>query len=399
MRIAFASKLALVSALATSAASAQSETPQPHKHRQNGSQSPSAAGSPTTGAPPVIIKRDALVGSTVAKAAHDRMSAGDCANALDKFDQALEEQRNDPTLYRDRGTCHERLGQPYPAIDDYRTYLTMAPDAGDADAVRVRLERLEDQVAGRGPTSTSDGPAGASEGSSGSEASGPSGSSADDDVPPKENAMTGVYGESGDGAEAGRKVDKVKPVADDEEGPRSSLRADRGWAVAPFVSARKWFRDGRSFGDGETWAECIGGQLRYSMGARGAIVVEAGYERFDTTDVDVETVSGLTSLLELELRFPFNARYDNQLLVSPGLGYEYLSYSPGADSSFSEYSEGAITARLRISYRHMLAEGVALDVSLDGGFAQFFRLSNSAADSHASPAGLAGLNVAFLWGL
>jgi hypothetical protein len=391
MRIAFAAKLALVSALAASAASAQSETPQPRKHHQNSSQSPSSAGGSPTGAPPIVVKRNALVGSA-ANAARERMNAGDCAGALDKFDQALEEQRNEPTLYRDRGSCHDRLGQPYPAIEDYRSYLTMAPDAPDADAVRGRLERLQDQVAGRSAAGTSEGP-------SAPEASAPSGSSADEDTPPKENAMTGVYSDSDDGAEAGRKVDKVKPAADDGEIPRSSLRADRGWALAPFVAARKWFRDGRSFGDGETWAECIGGQLRYSLGARGAILLEAGYERFDTTDVDVETVSGLTSLLELELRFPLNARYDDQLLLSPGLGYEYLSYSPGAGSNFSEYTEGAITARLRISYRHMLAEAVALDVSIDGGFAQFFRLSNAAADSHASSAGLAGLNVAFLWGL
>jgi hypothetical protein len=220
-------------------------------------------------------------------------------------------------------------------------------------------------------------------------------------VPPKENALAGVNAEPGsESADAhDAMADKTTPTAADDELPRSPLRGDRGFALAPFLTARKWVRDGRSFGDGETWAECIGGQLRYSMGSRAAMLLELGYERLDTTNVDVETASGLTSLLELELRFPFNARYDNQILLSPGVGYEYLSYSPGADSSSGNYSEGAGTVRLRVSFRHMLAESVAFDVSLDGGYARFFHMSDASADTHSSSAGLAGLNVAFLWGL
>ncbi|HXX67022.1 MAG TPA: tetratricopeptide repeat protein [Polyangiaceae bacterium] len=431
MRIVRAVPLALASALAASSAGAQSETQQspqqtaqpqtpPRRHRQGGSQTAPTSG-PSNGAPPVIVRREVLAAKGFVKAARDRMSSGDCAGALDAFDQALEEQRSDPSLYRDRGTCHDRLGHPYPAIEDYRMYLTLAPDATDAAAVRSRLHELQDQVAGRVPSSAPEGsnasggpggsegssgtgPSNDSDGSGGPRASGdPAASGApqhpvDDDVPPKENALTGLV-EPGDGPEAGPQPDKASRRTEDEDVPRSSLRADRGWALAPFIAARKWFRDGESFGDGETWAECVGGQLRYSMGSRGALLLEVGYERFDTTNVDVETVSGLTSLLELELRFPFNARYDDQMLVSPGFGYEYLAYSPGADSSFSKYTEGGVTARLRVSYRHMLAESVAFDVSVEGGFAQFSHLSNAAADTHAAPAGLAGLTVAFLWGL
>lgn len=401
--------MALASALAAPVASAQTDTPPtPHRHRQQSSPAspPSSAAEPR--APALVVTRQRMAERGIVKTARNRMKGGDCAGALDAFDEALQEPGNDATLYRDRGACHDRLGHPYPAIDDYRTYLTMLPDAVDADAIRSRLQRLEDEVAGRAAS-------GVSESSSAPEASGASAEpgsdasarpepskaseSADDDLPPKENALAGVYASTPDAVEGGPKPDAPSPQAEDQDQPRSSLRSDRGFALAPFLAARKWFRDGRSFGDGETWAECIGGQLRYSMGTRGALLLEVGYERFDTTNLDVETVSGLTSLLELELRFPLNSRHDHQLLIAPGFGYEYLAYSPGTDSSFSRYTEGGITARLRVSYRHMLAESVALDVSLDAGFAQFSHLSNAAADSHASTAALGGFTVAVLWGL
>jgi hypothetical protein len=280
----------------------------------------------------------------------------------------------------------------------------MAPDALGADAVRGRRERLQDEVAGRAPSGDSRGPTSEPPPPSGAGASAgpPSGApTADDDIPPKENAMAGIDAEPGGESSGAARDSTVEPTkaGDDDERPRSSLRTDRGFALAPFLAARKWFRDGRSFGDGETWAECIGGELRYSTGSRTAMLLEVGYERLDTTNVDVETASGLTSLLELELRFPFNARYDNQLLLSPGVGYETLSYSPGTDSNTAHYSEGAVTGRVRVSYRHMLAESVAFDVSLEGGYAQFFHLSDPSGDPHSSSAGLAGLNVAFLWGL
>src|SRR5947209_7898992 len=61
-------------------------------------------------------------------AAHRRAKAGDCAAALDAYDVALRTSI-DPALRRDRGLCHEQLGHPYPAIDDYRAYLTARPNA------------------------------------------------------------------------------------------------------------------------------------------------------------------------------------------------------------------------------------------------------------------------------
>src|SRR5580658_187954 len=74
---------------------------------------------------PLNLHRDGP-GFQAAELARTRMKNGDCPGALDAFDLAIT-QSHEPTLYRDRGLCHEKLGHPYPAIDDYRTYLTSAP--------------------------------------------------------------------------------------------------------------------------------------------------------------------------------------------------------------------------------------------------------------------------------
>lgn len=86
--------------------------------------------------------------------ARERARQGDCAGALELFDQALRsstdltlDRRVVVRLYRDRGMCREKLAEPYPAIEDYRAYLTYQPDAPDADEVRARMTRLQDDVA------------------------------------------------------------------------------------------------------------------------------------------------------------------------------------------------------------------------------------------------------------
>src|SRR5450755_1666012 len=66
--------------------------------------------------------------NAAADAARAKAVAGDCKGALDLFDEALRHSI-DPTLFRDRGSCHEKLGNVYPAIDDYRSYVSQSPDA------------------------------------------------------------------------------------------------------------------------------------------------------------------------------------------------------------------------------------------------------------------------------
>lgn len=98
---------------------------------------------------PFNLRRDAA-GSAAAQAGRGLARRGDCQAALAAFDEAVRANM-DPTLRRDRGLCHEKLGNLFPAIDDLRVYLTAMPDAPDADAIRVRLLRLEEQAGVGGP--------------------------------------------------------------------------------------------------------------------------------------------------------------------------------------------------------------------------------------------------------
>jgi hypothetical protein len=318
-----------------------------------------------------------------ARAAREKMDAGDCAGALDLFDRALTTSA-DPTLRRDRGECHEKLGQPYPAMDDYRAYVTAAPDAPDASRIREKLDRLEEDTSGasRDPAA------------------------ANDDVPPPERIGTDASESEparGAGAQASEAPSASSasgaPDVDEDEAEwlRSPVRAARGMAIAPLFEARKWFRDGASVGSGETWAENVGVEVRYSTSSRGAAVLDVAYEHFDSSGTTAEVVSGLSSMFLYEFRFPLNARYDDQLTLAPGVGYEQLGYTPG-DSNASGYSEGGLTGGLRFGYRHTVERTVALDVGLQGGAAYFLKF-DSAVDGHDSIAGWVGARVALLWGL
>src|SRR5580704_11205041 len=96
---------------------------------------PSNVPPPTKKQQPLILQKQQLGTTGYALVARSRMRNGDCAGALEAFDAAIMHSI-DPTLQRDRGLCHEQLGHPYPAIDDYRAYLTAEPDAADAEGIR-----------------------------------------------------------------------------------------------------------------------------------------------------------------------------------------------------------------------------------------------------------------------
>lgn len=60
---------------------------------------------------------------------------------------ALAETIPDPILFYNLGRAYESAGQLRPAVDAYKRYLEVAPDAKDADAVSARVGRLEERVA------------------------------------------------------------------------------------------------------------------------------------------------------------------------------------------------------------------------------------------------------------
>ena len=97
--------------------------------RESAAQSHGAGQQPPPGkykAQPLNLTREKLGSEGLGQAGRTRMKNGDCAGAIEVFDAALRSSI-DSTLHRDRGLCHEKLGHAYPAIDDYRAYLTARP--------------------------------------------------------------------------------------------------------------------------------------------------------------------------------------------------------------------------------------------------------------------------------
>jgi hypothetical protein len=366
--------VALAVGLVQGVASAQS-----HHGGGGGGGSGQGTGDPHTyKAQPLNLQKGTGLTNAYATAARNRMKAGDCAGALESFDAALRSTGQDPTLYRDRGICHETLGHPYPAIDDYREYLTDMPDAADAEGIRQRLTRLEDQTSGRSETAAAND---------------------DTDVPPATaTATVTVNGTGASNASNPTARDKLQYLDAEDDPLNAVLRRGKGFALAPFFSLHHWFFSGSSFGDAVTWSETVGGQLRYEVGPVGGILLEVGYEHFNATSVDPFEITGFTSLLGFEFRLPLDAAYDNQLLVTPAFGYEHISFT-ASDASFDELAANAIVPRFRFGYRHLIDATASLDVSADVGFAKWFVSSNEGTVSSDKLTPLVALNVGIVWGL
>jgi hypothetical protein len=344
---------------------------------------------------PLILEKQQLGTAAFAMAARDRMRSGDCAGALDAFDAALEHSI-DASLRRDRGLCHEQLGHPYPAIDDYRAYLTADPDAPDAEGIRGRLARLEQDTLGKS-SQNDDQPPGAT-----------GGSASGDAVVGSASVSATVNGTAGASADAprpsnGPPPDSMDAVQHDDDTMRSPLRMGKGFSFAPYFAEHKWFDSGSSFGDSYTWAECVGLQLRYSFGRTATVFVEGAYQLFNSTagstSQNVGTISGLDSQVGLELRFPLDSAYDNQLIVAPGIGFDHISVSsPLANSSST--SEGAIVPRARFGWRHMVDRSASIDLALDAGMGKFALYDGDFPFGGAgSETALIGLDLGLVWGL
>jgi hypothetical protein len=343
------------------------------------------------------LHRQPSGGEAFVAAARERMRNGDCAGALDAFDLALRSSV-DPTLNRDRGLCQEKLGNPYPAIDDYRVYLTASPDAADAEGIRQRLARLEMDVYHHSSEST-DAPGGAASSPSGASpatsSSGGPHTSIDDDKPP--SAAADIGPEPG--------VDRMDYVEHDHDELSSSMRAGKGFGLAPFFSEHKWVTSGSSFGDADTWSEAVGLQVRYSFSRSSAFFLQGGWELFNSTSTSASagTISGLTSEIGYELRVPFDYRYNNQFLLGLGLGFEYLVYTP-TNVSTSGTSAGVFVPEVTFGWRHMITTSVGLDLSLGAGITgRALATSSSFLEGSGSgsspPVEILAANVGVVWGL
>ncbi len=176
-------------------------------------------------------------GRADAEKARELAAQGNCGAALTRFDTAVVRLRTDPTVRRDRGKCHDQLGNPMPAIEDYRAYLSMAPNAPDAFKIRQRLDALE------------------------SEHLSPAVAPDHDRDGRKEDIKTPQDLEDPFAIED---PNAKKAELDDEYDPVVRVPA-RGWLLGPYLGWRKWENDGPNFNDTLSFGAIVG--YAYRRGA------------------------------------------------------------------------------------------------------------------------------------
>jgi tetratricopeptide (TPR) repeat protein len=291
-----------------------------------------------------------------------RANAGDCAGALDAFDQALRTSAS-PELHRDRGACHEKLGHPYPAIEDYRAYLVARPDAADAEAIRARVEALEESVGivkagapkGEGAEVTTS--------IGGETESGPSMS---------------VQKSGKEGADAIERNEELDNQAD-----ASPLRRGHGIELAVFF-------DGRGYGDKQFGAaEVVGADLRYALGPVHTLFLEATVGNVNSQGTETR-LNGPGAAFGYEARVGLDKRVSDALLFGAVLGYQNLH----------EGDSGLVYNFLepvgRFGYRHIFGPSFGLEVVLNAGIAWATSTGNGPSFSETTP--LIGGHVGFVLG-
>ncbi|MGH7964643.1 MAG: SirB1 family protein [Candidatus Binatia bacterium] len=74
------------------------------------------------------------------------LQQGDLTRALAALDRLLLIVPDEAVEVRDRGAVHQQLGHIQAALQDFRHYLQVAPQAEDAEAVRVMIARMAAQL-------------------------------------------------------------------------------------------------------------------------------------------------------------------------------------------------------------------------------------------------------------
>lgn len=287
--------------------------------------------------------------------ARQRARAGDCAGALPAFDAAIN-VTIEPTLRRDRGLCHEKLGSPFPAIDDYRAYLTARPDAPDADQIRDRLSRLEESVGIGGPSSQASRERDEGMQASGSFSAGTSdGGSSSSRKRGRASASLGPRpGERERSYDYYANEERLAEIADS-----SPLRYGTGWAVGPFLMVPRFL-----VGDGGTVSKdsgfAVGATVRYAWSPTWTLVGEVGYAGLGTSG-QASAIGGPMVFVGVEARIPLDRWATNQLLLGVGPGFERYTTS-GSQVGLNLYE-----ARGRFGYRHVFGPTVGLELLVDGG--------------------------------
>jgi hypothetical protein len=314
----------------------------------------------SSAAPPKDEKRGKLVidqdlsSMQAGRAARARAQKGDCKGALDAYDEALHTSV-DPTLNRDRGVCHEQLGHPYPAMDDYRAYLTALPNAPDAEAVRARLSKLEGEtgvlVAKAEDDEKKD------EKKKGDRAKAAATGTGTVSLGYEASASGSTSSEGPTPADDKRPLDAIE--ADERkasEADGSPLRRGSGFVIGPVFGVRRWFE--KSLG----WSESLGAAFRYSFGKTSSLISELGYMSLNATG-SASSLGGFVSFIGYEARIGLDPALDNALIVAFGGGYD--RFKQGATGEVFSTFEG----RGRFGFRHVFGPALGLELTADGGVA------------------------------
>lgn len=325
--------------------------------QSQGAQPPGAKKGPNS----QFLLRRGESGGPSGNAARGRARAGDCVGALPLFDDALR-STVEPTLYRDRGLCHEKLDHRFPAIDDFRAYLVARPDAPDADQIRERLARLEGQQgAAEADAASKSEPekdkSGASAEASASFSMNGEGASASASTKSSgKKKKNDVIGPSKDGEARG--YDEY--AADErkaDEAESSALREGTGFIAGAFVHVPRYYFLGGTTSD---MAYSVGATLRYAVSSSFTLVSELGYSGVGASGT-VTAFSGPLVYLGGELRIPISALAADQIVLGAGGSLEHYTVS-GTRLDFDFWS-----LRARGGYRHVFGPRVGVEVLADGG--------------------------------
>jgi hypothetical protein len=289
-------------------------------------------------------------GGPAGAAARGRARAGDCAGALPLFDSALRTSI-EPTLWRDRGLCHEKLGHPYPAADDYRSYLVARPDAPDADSIRQRLAALEAQQTGAGGEAVRDESSSASYKASvtASASTGEGVKTSSESSSKKAPRVSQAEGEKYD--------DFVEKERAADLAYDSPLRFGTGFVTGVYLHIPRYF-----FSEGSTsdMAYSLGATLRYAVAPAFVLLSEVGYAGVGDTGAD-SSAGGPLVFLGAEVRLAISKHAGDQIFF--GVGADYERYK----NSRTRNAANFILGRGRVGYRHIFGPSVGLEIMGDGG--------------------------------
>jgi hypothetical protein len=318
--------------------------------------------------------------------ARSRMRSGDCQGALDAFDSALETSI-DSTLYRDRGICHEKLGHPYPAIADYQAYLTSNNEAPDADDIRLRLQRLLDQVNGRQPGADDDnnppsagGSSGAAAGGSGASGSGSASVSAGGssgggggDANVKASASTtarpkleGTESELGDSVELGVRLGYAIPFGDAVGGPGNNALSNLYSGAIPI-----WVDIGYRMPDAHLY---IGLFAQYAF----AIINNNNGSIGQSCNASGVSCSGGIAMVGADVHYHFSPGKTLDPWAGLGLGWEFANVNAsvnGASAGFGVNGFQFVNGQFGVDYRVLPTLGVGPFLMMSVG--QYENCSNS----------------------